>query len=424
MYILITDVISWIVLNIPCLISLKIFMSAHRKILLKTEQGQRNMTRTPNNRQDAVSRKKEERAKRDAYRRERKIESYLADDENFPSFSAQLAKIGLQLRDIPGDGNCLFRALGDQLEGHGRNHYKHRFDVANFMMEHRTDFEPFVEDDVPFDRHVNHLKNIGVYAGNDAIVAFARLHQLSVVIHQLGAPFWLIQGCQNPNSNTRQLHIAYHNGDHYSSVGVESEDKQLKNRKHEDNKTVNQGQDGFVRAVRDTQSIEEEVMLATGCMDIEKIQQELLNSNYDVDIAIATLLQIMEMENGKDDTTSLASHQTSTDSGIWSDSTGGSGTNGSVTGTPIKHTREASLGESSGYGSLSSCNGGARPKLNMGKQPQLTAKQKKEVKKMEKKKRAEDRHRQKFLGIKPQVPVSDDEDVVTVVAKDVSMMNI
>lgn len=79
-------------------------MSAHRKILLKTEQGQRNMTRTPNNRQDAVSRKREERAKREAYRRERKIESYLADDENFPSFSAQLAKIGLQLRDIPGDG--------------------------------------------------------------------------------------------------------------------------------------------------------------------------------------------------------------------------------------------------------------------------------------------------------------------------------
>ena len=48
--------------------------------------------------------KKQERAIREAYRRERKIDSYLADDENFPSFAIQLKKLGLQLRDIPGDG--------------------------------------------------------------------------------------------------------------------------------------------------------------------------------------------------------------------------------------------------------------------------------------------------------------------------------
>lgn len=52
----------------------------------------------------------------------------------------------------------------------------------------------------------------------------------------------------------------------FLQVGVESEDKPSKPRKHEDKKTVNQGQAGFVRAVRDTQSIEEEVMLATGCV--------------------------------------------------------------------------------------------------------------------------------------------------------------
>lgn len=51
-----------------------------------------------------TSRKQEERNIREAYRREQKIESYLADDENFPSFATQLKKLGLQLRDIPGDG--------------------------------------------------------------------------------------------------------------------------------------------------------------------------------------------------------------------------------------------------------------------------------------------------------------------------------
>jgi OTU domain-containing protein 3 len=39
------------------------------------------------------------------------------------------------------------------MEGHGRNHFKYRFDVVTYMSENRADFEPFVEDDVPFDKH-------------------------------------------------------------------------------------------------------------------------------------------------------------------------------------------------------------------------------------------------------------------------------
>jgi hypothetical protein len=35
--------------------------------------------------------------------------SYLAEDENYQSFSNQLFKLGLHSRDITGDGNCLFR---------------------------------------------------------------------------------------------------------------------------------------------------------------------------------------------------------------------------------------------------------------------------------------------------------------------------
>ena len=49
--------------------------------------------------------------------------------------------------------NCLFRALGDQLDGHGRDHLKHRTDTVKYMCEHRLDFEPFVVDDIPFDRY-------------------------------------------------------------------------------------------------------------------------------------------------------------------------------------------------------------------------------------------------------------------------------
>ena len=36
------------------------------------------------------------------------------------------------------------------------------------------------------------LKKMGTYAGNDAIVAFAKLYGLNVVIHQLNSPIWTV----------------------------------------------------------------------------------------------------------------------------------------------------------------------------------------------------------------------------------------
>ena len=59
-------------------------------------------------RKDEMARKRDERAIRNAHRKDAKqkkaLDSYLADDENYVSFSNQLKKLGLELRDIPGDG--------------------------------------------------------------------------------------------------------------------------------------------------------------------------------------------------------------------------------------------------------------------------------------------------------------------------------
>ncbi|TSR39561.1 OTU domain-containing protein 3 [Bagarius yarrelli] len=137
-------------------------------------------------------------------------------EDEFLSFSKQLQALGLQLREVQGDGNCLFRALADQMEGHSRNHLRLREETVQYMMTHRQDFEPFVEDDVPFTKHVLDLAEPGTFAGNDAIVAFARSQQVKVVIHQLNAPLWEINGSEKPLCP--ELHIAYRYGDHYDSV--------------------------------------------------------------------------------------------------------------------------------------------------------------------------------------------------------------
>lgn len=169
------------------------------------------------NKRSELERKRDERAARRAIAKDRKNKGQDEDDgAEFLSFSNQLQALGLKLREVPGDGNCLFRALGDQLEGHSRAHLRLRQETVDYMKTHRQDFEPFVEDDVPFEQHLSNLAQHGTFAGNDAIVAFARSKQVKVVIHQLNTPLWEINGSEKVQC--RELHIAYRYGDHYDSV--------------------------------------------------------------------------------------------------------------------------------------------------------------------------------------------------------------
>lgn len=53
-----------------------------------------------------------------------------------------------------------------------------------------------------------------------------------------------------------------------------------------------------------------------------------------------------------------------------------------------------------------------------------SAKEKRENKKLEKKKRAEERHKMRIMGKSPQLPVDVEDNAVTIVSKDISMMKI
>lgn len=49
--------------------------------------------------------------------------------------------------------NCLFRALADQLRDGHSNHVTIRRKVAQFIRDHKADFLPFIDSDIPFDKH-------------------------------------------------------------------------------------------------------------------------------------------------------------------------------------------------------------------------------------------------------------------------------
>ncbi|NXO91624.1 OTUD3 protein, partial [Certhia brachydactyla] len=311
--------------------------------------------------------------------------------------AGQLRALGLKLREVPGDGNCLFRALGDQLEGHSRNHLRHRQETVEFMVRQRGDFEPFVEDDVPFDKHVANLAKPGTFAGNDAIVAFARNNQMNVVIHQLNAPLWQIRGTDR--SDARELHIAYRYGEHYDSVRRISDDSEAPAHlrmemlcKHDSNKAEEvkpQKGDSEDETEVELEDAVQKVCSATGCLDMDLVSHVLEVEDYNVESAIVAILQLKEGEGigTEEQQEPLGREQKSCSRTLWEEN----GTGSRIFGNQNLHQGEAENDKGQA---------GSREENRASRNPKVAKKQRKEQQRLEKKKRQEERHRQKVLATK------------------------
>lgn len=128
----------------------------------------------------------------------------------------ELASQGLYIKEITGDGNCLFRSLSDQL-GESNTHERIRHEVVQYLRSHQTEFDVFVEED--YDGYVNRMSNDGVYGDNLEIVAFSRVYGRHVKVYQPGMAYVISPTeTEFDGSVSQMLHIAYHSWEHYSSI--------------------------------------------------------------------------------------------------------------------------------------------------------------------------------------------------------------
>jgi hypothetical protein len=163
--------------------------------------------------------KQEERNVRMQMRKHRKAQEY-GDAEwksDFAQFLVQLQPLGLTIKDVAGDGNCLFRAIADQIEGDPSKHAQYRQRIMAFIESHREDFEFFVEDNEPFELYVNRLFTNAEWGGQSEIQAASLLLGVNVIIHHLAQPRWTVTNFAD-QPGIRTIHLSYHNGTHYSSV--------------------------------------------------------------------------------------------------------------------------------------------------------------------------------------------------------------
>ncbi|KAG6971188.1 hypothetical protein JG688_00004537 [Phytophthora aleatoria] len=157
-------------------------------------------------------------------KKKQKNSSYVVDDDAIKLMRRQLADVGCKLHEVEADGNCLFRALGDQLYGDQHQHEEAREKIVSYLEQHRDDFEPFMEDEEKFEKvavarkYCERMREDGTWGGNQELYAAARLFQVYVVVHQdqPSARIMVIE-CDRLKP-TRFVHVAYHGEDHYDSV--------------------------------------------------------------------------------------------------------------------------------------------------------------------------------------------------------------
>ncbi|KAF2195942.1 cysteine proteinase [Delitschia confertaspora ATCC 74209] len=153
-----------------------------------------------------------------------------AQEAEFPGLRAA----GLQLFDIKGDGNCLFRAFSDQLFGHPNHHTIVRDTIVQYVRDHKDHYINFVpvnevrrsnrrhkgsssreiaspsqdEREKKFEMRLQQMAKTGTWGDNVEIVAFAAAYDVQVNVWQREYNYTLPDDAAS--SSLPKVQVAFH----------------------------------------------------------------------------------------------------------------------------------------------------------------------------------------------------------------------
>ncbi|XP_073265100.1 OVARIAN TUMOR DOMAIN-containing deubiquitinating enzyme 7 isoform X3 [Populus alba] len=235
---------------------------------------------------------------------------------NIVQFRAQLDALGLKIIQVTADGNCFFRGLADQLEGNEEEHGKYRSMVVQYIMNTREMFEPFIEDDVPFDEYCQLMEKDGTWAGHMELQAASLVTHSNICVHRYMSPRWYIRNFDQHGAC--MVHLSYHDEEHYNSVRSKDDpcngpaqpiiikvDADLSATSVQA-KAVSSTKAGIAKDSFDAGSLKL-IMAGSGCENAEKVKQVLLEVDGDVDAAIEFLIAEQETDFFSAENNSLCS---------------------------------------------------------------------------------------------------------------------
>ncbi|CEP03721.1 OTU domain-containing protein [Plasmodiophora brassicae] len=166
---------------------------------------------TARDQQQAASHEREESAAEDLSAEQRELD--------LKAIQRQVAMLRLRIKDVAGDGSCLFSAIADQLNIIPDHKppvtvRKTRHDITSYIEVHGEAFAGFIGKET-LEEYCTRMRKMGEWGGQPELLAAMQHYQISIVVHQLKDPKALI--LKSPAPGAKTIHLSYHEGRHYGS---------------------------------------------------------------------------------------------------------------------------------------------------------------------------------------------------------------
>jgi OTU domain-containing protein 5 len=125
-------------------------------------------------------------------------------------------KRGYYIKKVKEDGNCLFRAIADQVYGDEEMHSVVRGMCMDYMLKERDHFSQFVTED--FDAYVARKREDKCYGNNVEMQAFTEVFGRAIEVYsgRGDVPINIFNGSYTTDNSP--IMLSYHGGNHYNSV--------------------------------------------------------------------------------------------------------------------------------------------------------------------------------------------------------------
>ncbi|KAL5574552.1 hypothetical protein UlMin_016251 [Ulmus minor] len=156
-------------------------------------------------------------------------EGYNSADEQNPCFVSSYDDIekerqfeidirrakGLEVKKMLEDGNCLFRAVADQVYGDSESYDLIRQMCIDYMERERDHFSQFVTEG--FTTYCKRKRRDKVYGNNVEIQALSEMYNRPIHIYSYSSePINIFHGSYD--TDTPPIRLSYHHGNHYNSL--------------------------------------------------------------------------------------------------------------------------------------------------------------------------------------------------------------
>lgn len=138
------------------------------------------------------------------------------DSERERMFEIEIRRTkGLEVKRMMEDGNCLFRAVADQVYGDPEAYDMARQMCIDYMERERDHFSQFITEG--FTSYCKRKRRDKVYGNNVEIQAFCEMYNRPIHIYCYSTePINIFHGSYN--TDTPPIRLSYHHGNHYNSL--------------------------------------------------------------------------------------------------------------------------------------------------------------------------------------------------------------